>query len=192
MSRVFDTVPPTVVDSSNFGGRSPVFGLFLGYGWVASSPGLYLGGEIFGQIENVDAKRQDFINLVGIGLTTTLKSNNTLGAVAKIGYVCKEALFFAKFGVTTTKWKFNFANTPNAAGGIGAQSVSTNSRKTGFVMGLGMDYAIAKNWAIGAEFLYTIYGSIKSSVPVNDQAVAASFTYKPKVATTNLRLKYTF
>jgi outer membrane immunogenic protein len=191
LNRSFAIVPP-VGDNSNFGARSPVFGLFLGYGWAAGSPGLYLGGEIFGQIENVNAKREDFINLVGQGFTTKLQSKNTLGAVAKIGYVCKEMLFFGKLGVTTTKWQFNFANTPNAGVGVGAQNVSTNSRKTGFLVGIGMDYAIAKNWAIGAEYLYTMYGSLKLSVPANDAAAAGNFNYKPKVSTFNVRLKYTF
>src|ERR1043165_9109814 len=86
LNRTFNNVPPQA-DSSNFGARSPVFGLFLGYGWAAGSPGIYLGGEIFGQVENVNAKREDFIPV--LYLTTKLQSKNTLGAAAKIGYVCK-------------------------------------------------------------------------------------------------------
>jgi opacity protein-like surface antigen len=176
-----------VADNSNLGARSPVLGLFLGYGWAAGSPGVYLGGEIFGQIENMKAKREDFINLANFGLTTRLESKNTFGAAAKIGYVCKEMVFFGKIGVTTTKWKFNFENASQTA-----QNTSINSRKMGFLLGIGMDYAIAKNWTIGGEYIYTMYRSLKLNIPETALAVPATFDYKPKVSTFNLRLKFTF
>lgn len=168
-------------DGSDFGARSPVFGLFLGYGWSPNPHGVYVGAEIFGQIQNVKAKREDLLQV--LNWTTQLQTNNTFGAVAKLGYVCKEALFFLKAGVASTKWKFNF----NAAQpGVPAVSLSQSPRKTGFLVGLGMDYAIARNWAVGAEYLYGIYGSLKLA------GAAENFTYKPKVGTFNLRLKYTF
>lgn len=187
LNRTFNAAP-TITDNSNFGARSPIFGLFLGYGWAAGSPGIYLGGEVFGQVENVNAKREDFLGNPAVqNLTTKLQSKNTLGAVAKIGYVCKEMVFFGKLGVATTRWKLDFANGIDAA-----QNLSKNFRKTGFVMGLGMDYAIAKNWTVGGEYLYTMYGSLKLAVPETAASVGANFTYKPKVNTFNLRLKYTF
>lgn len=181
------TFTAPVADNSNLGARSPILGLFLGYGWVASSPGAYLGGEIFGQVENIKAKREDFINLADFGLTTKLESKNTFGAAAKIGYVCKEMVFFGKIGVTTTKWKFNFENASQTA-----QNTSINSRKTGFLLGIGMDYAIAKNWTIGGEYIYTMYRSLKLNIPATLLANAATFNYKPKVNTFNVRLKFTF
>jgi opacity protein-like surface antigen len=172
----------TANDSSDLGSGAPLAGLFLGYGWVASSPGLYVGGEIFGQYQNLNSKREDNYNPLGFQYTTQVRTTNTFGAVAKLGYLCKDALFFLKLGVASAKWKFEFKDlTPPFT------TATTNSRKTGFVAGLGMDFAVARNWAVGGEYTYTTYGSLK--LPLTG---LGSLTYKPKVSTFNLRLKYTF
>ncbi len=187
LSRAFNNPVPIADSGSNFGDRSTVFGLFLGYGWLPNTSGLYLGGEVFGQIENLNATRNDRsgLNLVD---TTKLRSKNVLGAVAKLGYSCKEMLFFGKLGIATRKWDFKYESSASR------QSGSINSRKTGFLIGLGMDYAISQNLAIGAEYIYTAYGSLKFSAPANAALGAGSvdINYKPKVSTINLRLKYTF
>jgi opacity protein-like surface antigen len=89
-------------------------------------------------------------------------------------------LFFGKIGVISTKWKLEFTN-PTIL-----ETVSKNQRKTGFLLGIGGDYAIARNWTLGGEFLYAIYGALKL-VPTE-----ATLNHKPKVSTFNLRLKYAF
>lgn len=97
--------------------------------------------------------------------------------------MCKEALFFLKIGVASKKFRFDFADStvvPN-------ESVSTKPRKTGFLTGIGMDYAVAKNWAVGGEFLYETYSTLRLAL-----ANVGTLNYKPKVTTFNLRLRYTF
>lgn len=168
-------------DNSNLGARSPVVGLFLGYGWSPHSYGVYLGGEIFGQYENVRASREDLTP--NLGWKTRLETNNTFGAVAKLGYVCKEALFYLKAGVASTKTRFNFTTVEI--------NLNKSQRKTGFITGVGIDYAIAKNWALGAEYLYAIYGALKLA-GTDAGGTAITLSHKPKVSTFNLRLKYTF
>ena len=79
LNRTFST-PAT--DSSNLGARSPIVGLFLGYGWSPNSYGIYLGGEIFGQYENARASREDVTPV--LGWKTRLETNNAFGAVAKL------------------------------------------------------------------------------------------------------------
>lgn len=179
LKRDFNTAPASN-DNSNLGARSPVIGLFLGYGWSPNPHGFYLGSEIFGQYENVRAKREDLIGLAFPGFTTRLNSTNSFGAAVKIGFVCKDALFFGKIGATSTKWKLRFANP-----GI-PEDVSKNQRKTGLLLGIGGDYAIARNWTLGGEYLYAIYGTLKLL------GTDAVINHKPKVNTFNLRLKYTF
>lgn len=172
-------------DTSNIGSSAPLFGAFLGYGWSPNPVGLYLGGEIFGQFQNLNPKlNNDNGSVVDVRFATQIRTSNTFGAVGKIGYLCKEALFFLKIGLASAKWQFKFQDN-GAAPNFG--TASTNSRKTGFVAGLGMDYAIAKNWAIGTEYTYTAYGAIK--LPIT---TLGTFTYKPRVHAFNVRLKYTF
>ena len=69
---------------------------------------------------------------------------------------------------------------------VGFGGSSASKRKTGLVAGLGLDYAIAHHVAVGAEYLYTTYGSIK--LPIN----VGTFTFRPNVNTFNFRVKYTF
>lgn len=172
-------------DKSDVGSGAPLAGLFLGYGWAPHPAGLYVGGEVFGQLQNLNPKRNnDNGSLIDVRFATQIRSANTLGAVAKVGYVCKEALFFLKLGVSTAKWRFNFQDN-GAAPNFGTASVSP--RKTGFVAGLGIDYAIARNWALGAEYTYMAYGTVK--LPIDR---LGTFSYKPRVNTFNVRLKYTF
>jgi opacity protein-like surface antigen len=180
LKRDFPTTIPASSDNSNFGASSPVVGLFLGYGWAPNPHGFYLGGELFGQYENVKAKREDLIGLAFPSFTTKINTNNSFGAAAKIGFICKDALFFGKIGAISTKWKFEFTN-PGVP-----ETVSKNQRKTGLLLGIGGDYALARNWTLGGEFLYAIYGSLKL-LPTE-----FSFSHKPKVSTFNLRLKYAF
>ena len=168
-------------DNSNLGARSPVVGLFLGYGWSPNSYGVYLGGEIFAQYENTRASREDLNQF--LGWKTRLETNNTFGAVAKLGYVCKEALFYLKAGVASTKMRFNFT-TPDI-------NLNKSQRKTGFITGVGIDYAIAKNWALGAEYLYAIYGALKLA-GTDAGGTNITLNHKPRVSTFNLRLKYAF
>lgn len=178
LKRNFNTAPESA-DNSNLGARSPVIGLFLGYGWAPNPHGFYLGSEIFGQYENVRAKREDLIGIPP-SFVTKLTSNNSFGVAAKIGFICKDALFFGKIGVVSTKWKLEFTN-PNVP-----ETVAKNQWKAGLLLGIGGDYAIARNWTLGGEFLYAIYGALKL-VPTE-----ATLNHKPKVSTFNLRLKYAF
>ena len=188
---------PIIYDKSNLGSRSPVFGLFLGYGWTAAPSGFHLGGELFGQIENFNAKREDLMGNRAFGLTTKLRSKNTFGAAAKIGYIHKDMLFYGKVGAASTKWKLNYAYPAAvatlAAPARDARDISKNSRKTGLLVGAGMDYAITNNWSIGAEYVYTMYKAVKLAVPAAPGAAASvNLSHKPTVSTFNARVKYTF
>lgn len=173
-------------DQSNFGDRKPVFGLFVGYGWAPNSSGLYLGGELFGQLEKLDAKREDNLSQGLLVLHTKLKTSSTFGLAAKAGYVCKDALFFVKLGVATTKWKFELKDDEAVVLPVN----NNNKRKAGLLVGLGMDYAIARNWTIGGEYLYTAYKTLK--LTSGSGADQSTMDYKPRVSTFNVRLKYTF
>jgi len=149
--------------SNEVGSNSSTVGIFLGYGWEPST-NIYLGPEIFAQYENIKQNNQI------LNGETRIEANSSFGAAAKIGYLYKDALFFVKQGVVS------MSNKPE----------NISLRKTGFLMGIGLDYAINRNLAIGGEFIYENYKSIKVVTPYG------LITYEPKKSTTNIRLKYTF
>lgn len=185
LNRSFTAIP--AADNSNLGARGPVAGLFLGYGWSPHIGGIHIGGEAFGQFENSNAKREDLIGAGGLAtnFSTSLKATNTFGAALKFGFGCKEALFYAKVGFASTKFKYNF----NVVSPGVPFSATTSPRKGGLLLGVGMDYAFVKNWTIGGEYLYTTYGSIKLNIP---NTVTSTHSYKPKTSTFNVRLRYIF
>ena len=116
LNRAFPGAAP-VADNSNFGARGPVAGLFLGYGWSPQIGGIHIGGEAFGQFENINAKREDLFGagVNSVNFATSLKTTNTFGAALKFGFGCKEALFYAKVGFASTKFKYTFNDlTPGA------------------------------------------------------------------------------
>ena len=173
-------------DSSDLGAQSPVASVFFGYGYAPNPAGLYLGAEVFAQFENVKAKRNEFLTDVPnpISGTTTLKTNNTFGLLGKVGYVCKETLINLILGVSTTKFNYQSNLFPLSS----PINLSSNKRRTGFVTGIGMDYAIARNVSVGGEFLYTFYQQLKAVDSTNE----FEHSYKPRASTFNIRLKYTF
>lgn len=174
-------------DSSNMGTSAPLIGLFLGYGWSPNPVGIHVGAELFGQLQNINLKREDGFP-PNILFTQKVRTTNTFGAAAKFGYLCKEALFYVKLGISSARWKFSFQDAAAAP----FTASTSNSRKTGFLAGLGIDYVIARHWALGAEYLYTAYGSVRLNGAGAPGVNIGSMTYKPRVNTFNLRLKFTF
>ncbi len=150
------------------GSNSSIMGFFLGYGctpFLYTSlfhPNIYLGSEVFLQYENFKSEQQ----ISGI----RFQENNSFGIAAKIGYLFKDSLFFLKAGI-------------ESMGNI-EDKLSLYSK--GFLIGIGIDYAINHNWSIGGEIIYEKYNSIKLIIPLT------TITYEPTKFISNIRLKYNF
>lgn len=156
--------------SNILGTHSHVFGVFLGYGWSSKITGIYLGTEIFVQRENIKGENheiQDTPNGIA-DIVTKFQTKLSFGADAKIGYLLKDVLFFVKSGIVS----------------VSNEAILVIPSKNGFLIGIGMDYAISQNWCVGGEFIYEIYNSVTQMHGI--------LIYTPRKYTSNIRLKYTF
>jgi len=112
---------------------------------------------------------------------TTIKSQESIRG--RVGYAMDRVLFYATGGVA-------FANI-NEHDQVGATGAFTNNstRRTGWTLGAGVDYAFTGNWIGRIEYRYADFGTF-SYVPT----VFAAFTENHKVTENAIRfgLAYKF
>lgn len=171
-----DVDPKAKLMNSDMGTYSPTFGFFLGHDWKPFDPDIYLGYEFFLQHEKIRAQSENIQAILSKSEISKskikFKENDTFGATTKIGYLYKDSLFFLKSGIVFM---------------IGHINKNSIPYEPGFIIGIGMDYALNHNWSIGGEFICETYGSIK----LFHQSYSI-ISYKPKKFTSNIRLKYNF
>jgi outer membrane immunogenic protein len=123
---------------------SLIGGIQAGYNWQFSSLVAGVEGDIsFGSRNNT----VDVIGLVGIDTySTQLKWLGTLRG--RVGWAFERALIYGTGGVA-------FANHKNELqDSIFPFSSSPSSSVTGWALGGGVEYAIANNWTVKAEYLH--------------------------------------
>jgi outer membrane immunogenic protein len=90
----------------------------------------------------------------------------------RLGFVANDWLFFGTGGVAFTQLKGSFSASDNCGavpicgGGFpnGAEpSVSLSNTRVGYVVGAGVEKAVAAHWTVKAEYLYTKFDSVSAS-----------------------------
>jgi outer membrane immunogenic protein len=111
-------------------------------------------------------------------------STNWLATVrGRLGFVANDWLFFATGGVAFTQLKGSFSGTDNCGavfacgGGIfpnGAEApVSISSTRAGYVVGGGIEKAVAAHWTVKAEYLYVKFDSVSTNGVFTNGAFSA-------------------
>ncbi|MEI8145205.1 MAG: outer membrane beta-barrel protein [Alphaproteobacteria bacterium] len=136
--------------------RSPsgfLGGIQLGYNWMAT-PNFLLGVEASGSLSSLSSRFGTPAGLTTIGGIDTFRVSNPFLAniSARAGVTADRALFFGKVGLAIGT--INYSQTDPAA-----VRVSSNTTRAGLLLGAGIEYAIAQNWTIGAEYNYNWFGN---------------------------------
>lgn len=169
-------------DSSNISGSSGDIGIFVGYMMNLSS-NVFAGVDIYAQYQSAEGDHR-YHTTTNIFTTTKVKMKETFGANLMLGMHHGCLSPFIKLGYANTKFELN---SETVSGALKFSNKKSN-RKGGFLLGLGADYRLNKNWSLGAEWTHTWYSSIS-----NDYARGRlGNSYKPRVSNVNLRLKYSF
>lgn len=89
----------------------------------------------------------------GAGLTVTDKNDYVATAAGRLGYAFDRLLVFGKGGVAWTRDKLD------ANDGLGG-TASGSFGRTGWLAGLGVEYAILPNWSLKLEYDYLKFGQV--------------------------------
>jgi outer membrane immunogenic protein len=163
---------PAYVTSYNWTGF--YVGMHAGYGWSSSdgfdASGGFIGGQagynwqpmgspwVFGiEVDSAwaDMGRSSTV-FVPAGLLSVSSNINYQGSLrGRVGYAFDRTMIYATGGLG---WMNNEVKV-NAALGPFLVGASDSQMHIGGVVGAGVEHAIAPNWSVKGEYLYSMYGS---------------------------------
>jgi outer membrane immunogenic protein len=149
-------------------------GVHGGYNWQAGS--MVYGLE--GDADFSGAKKTESYTSGGAAATASL-SNSFLGSLrGRVGIASGPALFYATGGVGFSTNKLEASAT---LAGVGTGKFSASSTKSGYVLGLGMDYALSSSLSARIEGLHYGFSDVlasSSGVKYDVNAIRAGLSYK--------------
>jgi outer membrane immunogenic protein len=143
----FEGVDPVVgVLTDSFSATGFIYGGQIGFNYQMGSWVFGIEGDFsFGDIKHSE-------DILGIA-TAEAKVDRIITAAARIGYAFDRTLLYAKLGGAWTQEKYNFSLPL-----LGASASSTVDR-TGWLIGVGLEYAFLGNWSAKIEYNYMDMGS---------------------------------
>lgn len=166
---------------NNLGATGAIGGLHVGYGKHFPNR-FYLGLEAYG---NLSGNKATYTHSTATR-SASFKSerNNAFGIALRPGIVFGNALFYAKLGVESADFKYSVSESITGPGGS-KLSGSKNTRRTGFVPGIGVAFNVTDHVILGVEATHTFYNSTsvnnvgrRTAIPAN--AKAGSLTNSTK------------
>jgi outer membrane immunogenic protein len=172
----WSAVAPTVFTTFNTDGDGFVGGGFAGFNWQMNQFVLGLEGQL-----KYSGMRGSAV-CAGIAGTVCRTSQDWIGDIdVRAGFAADRALIFATGGVAFTNYKFtNPTPAPTTTWGAGS--------RTGWTVGIGLDYAITNNWIAGLEYKYYDFGSATS----NSTPAGTNVRFKETESTVMGRVSYKF
>ena len=135
--------------------------LFAGFGAYLQS--LYLGAEIMANDSNVDANYSftaaDDEGTTSYNVNTKARYSYGVGLIPGVR-VNDAALLYGRVGYIRTSLR----TTESATAPTGSENITKTKWGNGFNYGLGIETAVARNVSIRAEYTYTSYNTMTSSV----------------------------
>jgi outer membrane immunogenic protein len=201
-------IPSDLAAGSAFGtgslGRSGFTGgAEIGYNWQIG--GLVLGGET--DFESFSAGRSQTVTgkfpaaVTSPTEVTSVKTNWLYTLRARAGWaIFPNALLYATGGLALTQARIsnafndNFVSIGGAANTVGASSAS--STWSGYVVGGGLEWALAQNWTVKGEYLYVNFGGRSTNAVVAGfpglapNALATTGTLSANIARAGLNYKF--
>jgi outer membrane immunogenic protein len=174
----FTGVDPVVgVLTDSVSARGFIYGGQLGYNYQMGSWVFGIEGDFsFGDVKHSET----FVGLA----TAEVKLDRIITAAARIGYAFDRTLIYGKFGGAWTQEKYNFTVL-----GIGVANGTVD--RSGWMLGVGLEYAFLGNWSAKIEYNYldmgrkdvtlTVLGLIPvtvANVDLTVQTVKAGINYR--------------
>lgn len=163
-ARIRTTFNDQVIDQLSGTASFKGFGvkLFGGYGAIISQ-GLYVGGEL----------TLGYDRLFGSKKSSDLESNKKVnyGIAARLGYVISNILPYVKFG---------YEGRPSLEGK--KNGVKLSIKRSGFILGGGVDVAVTKNVFIRGEYVHGFGAKSNKSANATVRGVAGTAAFNVKTS----------
>lgn len=152
-------------------------GLNLGYGMVHAPSHVYFAFNIAANLSSLKGSSEGPVGTRVISFKNEFNIKNSFSADVRLGYAFENALVYALLGVVSSKieadTKVSNSDPGAAAANRGEYAAgSSSNRKTGLLLGLGIEVPVANRFTIGGEYRYAHYGNVKYDVKVNNAARA--------------------
>ena len=164
-------------------GLSPqgvVGGAQIGYNWQLS-PGWVIGVVADLQAADISASGANGVSIgafTGIVESKSVKTDWFGTVRGKLGFAVNNVLVYGTGGFAYGGVKATTSfNDPSFGGGALVFAGSSSATNTGWAAGAGFEYALTRNWSIGAEYLFVDLGSLTvTETRVSGPANASTFT----------------
>jgi outer membrane immunogenic protein len=133
----------------NTDGNGFVGGAHVGFNWQMNQ--FVVGVE--GMLNYSDVRGNNLCS--GLAGTNCRTTQDWIGDInLRAGFAIDRALIYATGGIAFTDYNFNQTIAPTVSWGAGS--------RTGWTIGVGLDYAITNNWIAGLQYKYYDFGSSTS------------------------------
>ena len=122
----------------------------------------------------------------------SFKQNLSYGVSGKLGYVCKNIMAYVRSGVEFGYFRHSASTPANKAQNIKGVDEKVTHTYPGFVMGLGMEYALNDNFILGGEFKHTLYKTKQYEGSAQNKLLTENLEFSPRVSKFLLTAKYKF
>lgn len=157
---------------ADISGTGVTGGINLGYGMVHAPSHVYFGFNIAANLSSFKGNQKDGTNRNFI-YESEYNIKNSFSADFRLGYAFENALLYGLIGVVSSKIDAETIATSENPGNSGEYAKgSTSKRKTGLLLGLGVEVPVAERFSIGGEYRYAHYGDVKYDISVNNAAHA--------------------
>ena len=140
--------------------------------WVFGIEGEYSTGDV-----------KDTRGVVGIA-SSEITLDQVYTVAGRIGYAFDRTLLYGKFGGAWTREEYNFT----LLGGAGTGSVD----RTGWLLGIGLEYAFLDNWSAKIEYNYMDMGTKNVVLATAGGLVATPANVDLTVQTIKVGINYRF
>jgi outer membrane immunogenic protein len=144
------------------GGAQLGFNYQLG-GLVLGLEGTYTAGDLSDTLlENPLPAGNDYRTNTSLSYLATVSG--------RVGLAFDHTLLYAKGGVAFTTVEFDASFLNGVAPGQ-RTGISNDFDRTGWVAGVGLEFAVSRNWTIGVEYAHLDFGTENVTLPVTNSGI---------------------
>ncbi len=188
-------VPPAgpVQDEGCHDLRGGLFGGQAGFNWQVD--GWVLGVEGQGDWTRLTGNNRPPLGNISQSNINGTKVKSIFTVTGRVGYAWDRVLLYAKGGGAWAHDNYTVDTTAAPAGATPATTGLSDTR-TGWIIGAGLEYGLAPNWSVAAEYTYLDFGTKQETIPpsISPPHFYGAFTenISQKIQTATVRVNYRF